>query len=224
MSHPTASQVSTTLLDWFDKHGRWFPWRSERDPLRVLVAEILLRKTGATTVARFLPSFLQRFGKADRLAAAGPELEESLQSIGLSRQRGWQLRALGRAIITQYEGRVPSSVSDLETLPGVGRYTSGMVAATCFGASVPAVDTNVARVICRVFGLAPSHFEARKSTNVWKQASALASAAGPRSAALTWALLDLGASICTARTPQCSICPLGDVCLYTRGPTCEHDR
>ncbi len=103
------------------------------------------------------------------------------------------------------------SVSLVE-LPGIGRYSAGVVAAVG-GEASPAVDTNVARIICRVFGVKPSHAEARKSTNIWQLAWELIEASG-KPARLTWALLDLAAAVCRVRTPSCDVCPLAAVCRY----------
>jgi A/G-specific adenine glycosylase len=214
---PCPSVVASALYGWFSANGRRFSWRSTSDPYRVLIAEILLRKTGAAAVEALLPALFAAYPSARKLATALPgDLVRLLGPIGLGRQRGAQLHALGQRLVSDFGGAVPGKLAELLSLPGVGPYTAVMVAATCSGAPVPAVDTNVARVLCRVFGLAPSHFEARKSPNVWQAARTLLDAWPGPPTALSWALLDLGALICTARKPRCRSCPLQACCAFAR--------
>ncbi len=207
--------VASALLSWYDEHGRAFSWRASADPYYVLVAEILLRKTVARTVEEYLPAFLQSYPDVEHLANADEDsLATVLAPIGLGRQRATQLRALASSLVLARNGEIPRDPATLASLPGVGRYTAGILASTYSGVASSAVDTNVARVICRVFGLVPSHAEARKSSNVWAMAGELAASrpeAGPR---LIWAMLDLAATVCTLRSPEHSACPLNRCCEY----------
>ncbi len=214
---PLPGEIARMLLTWFSAYGRCFSWRSGATPYQVLIAEILLRKTGAVVVEDFLPGFFAVYPNAHHLAAAEPEhLTTLLAPLGLSLQRGYQLQQLALRLKHDFHGEVPDQVSALLTLPGVGPYTAGIVAATCFEADIPAVDTNVARVLCRVFGVVPSHAEPRKSTNVWNAAALLIGAAPKSARRLIWAVLDIGGTICVSRTPRCAICPLHSCCLYAR--------
>lgn len=222
MHQPDPRAVAETLLAWFARQGRTFPWREERDPYTVLIAEILLRKTRAAAVAAFLPPFLAHYPGIAALAVVPvTELAAELSPLGLGWQRARQLHELATSVLTEFHGEIPAAVSLLQALPGVGRYTAGIVAATSFDVPVPAVDSNVARVVCRVFGLIPSHAEARKSTNVWAQASELVAVHPDRPVQLTWAVLDLAASLCTARKPDCPHCPLRQFCVYGRAALSE---
>ena len=214
----TPQSVSRQLLPWFALHGRSFSWRDTDNPFNVLIAEILLRKTGARAVEQFLSQFLAAYPDVVALANAPvEELTANLAILGLSVQRARQLRALGCRIFDDFNGAIPSTAKDLASLPAVGRYTAGIVASACFDLPEAAVDTNVARVICRVFGLTPSHAEPRKSTNVWAIASELVSASTARFARTTWAMLDLAAAHCTSRSPHCLDCPLRSLCRYADG-------
>ncbi len=209
---PKPQDVAAALVAWGDEKGRTFSWRSWREPYCLLVLEILLRQTRADSVAGFIPAFLEAYPSPAVLATAPEaELAEALRPLGFGRQRAGQLRALGSALVQTQT--VPLEMDALLALPGVGKYTAAMVIAVASGQAVPAVDTNVARVICRVFDVTPSHAEARKSTNVWDLASAMAQGA-PDSARLTWAVVDLAAAICTVRRPRCRECPLIDLCEY----------
>lgn len=213
------ADIVTSLLRWWQEHQRCFPWRKWQDPYRLLVTEILLRQTQAEAVASFLPGFLDMYPSARALAGSDEEiLARVLQPLGLYRQRARQLRSLAAALLNRASGQL--TVAELQALPGIGPYSAGIVAAAT-GFPAAAVDTNVARVVCRVFGLEPSHAEARKSTNVWTAAERLL-AAGSGSVRVTWALLDLASQVCTARRPRCTECPVGPVCVSA--PTVDQRR
>lgn len=218
---PEPRAVARQLLGWFTENRRAFTWRTNTNPFYVLFAEILLRKTGARTVEQHLPRLLTVFPDVYALAGAGnPDVVDALSPLGLSRQRATQLQELAQALIVRFDGQVPHQVEALASLPGVGGYTAGIVASTCFGAHVPAVDTNIARLLCRIFDLIPSHMEARKSTNVWRLAALLTQCEKKAGASLTWAELDLAATVCTARKPDHARCPLQTTCLFVkRGAT-----
>lgn len=212
-----ASEVVLSLARWFAINRRVFPWRLTTNAYRVLIAEVLLRKTTAPVVARFLPEFLARYSNPAKLATATlDDLANHLAPIGLSEQRGRQLQALGQVLVQRHAGAVPQTAEELLDLPGVGVYTAALVAAGCFGEQLPAVDTNVARVICRVFDITPARLEARKSPNVWQAAGELLSFWPEHPAEFSWALLDLGALICTVRRPHCATCPLLQSCAYAK--------
>ncbi len=198
------------LMAWWRLHRRVFPWRQWTDLYRLLVTEVLLRQTRALTVATFLPMFLETYPDPERLSAASEEeLTAFLRPLGFARQRSVQLRELAMHIPDQ---STVLNREQLQQIPGIGRYSAGMIASMS-GRKVAAVDTNVARVLCRLFGIEPSHSEARKSRNVWDVAEQLVSA-GEAPADVTWAILDLAAAICTSRRPSCPKCPLVGMCLY----------
>lgn len=210
-----ASTVRELLLLWFASEGRRFPWRESRDPFTVLVAEVLLKKTGARVVAKFLPGFLTLFPSASILASTSLErLEEVLGPIGLSRQRAEQLKSLGSALVERHGGLVPCCMDDLLSLPAVGPYTASAVLCFAYDRPEAIVDTNVARVVVRVFGISPSRYEARRSIEVWEAASAITQPAGEKARHVNWAMLDLGALVCKARKPACDTCPLMPHCSY----------
>jgi A/G-specific adenine glycosylase len=198
------------LLVWWKSNQRKFPWRTWTDLYRLLITEVLLRQTRAEAVATFIPEFLDRYPDADLLSdATEDELSSSLRPLGFSRQRATQLLELARRLKA---GPVLTTQADFNSLPGIGRYAAGMVAAAT-GQRAAAVDTNVARVVCRVFGITPSHAEARKSTNVWAEAEAMVGCADD-AAEVTWAILDLAAGICRERRPRCPDCPLQKWCAF----------
>ena len=182
------------LLHWFAEHGRSFSWRQGSTPFEVLIAEILLKKTTASAVERFIPGFLT--------------------PLGLSMQRAVQVRNLAGALIRDHKGQVPSELTHLLELPGVGPYIASAVRCYAFSGIEAPVDTNVARIIVRFHGINPSRHEARRSPEVWELATELVGEDSETVREINWALLDLGAQICTAREPKCSRCPLMSGCHY----------
>lgn len=205
----TAAEIVTALLTWWEVNQRTYPWRYWSDPYRLLVTEVFLRQTRAPTVSAFVEDFFSDHPDPGSLLQAGEtRLAKRLHPLGFSRQRAAQLVSLARYLV----GREQRSwaYSELLDLPGIGKYSAGMVGAV-LGLPTAAVDTNVARVLCRIFALTPSHLEARKSPNVWRVAETLI-AVSDEAAPVTWALLDLAATLCVTRVPRCSECPLHSSC------------
>ena len=154
--------------------------------------------------------FFATFPDPRTLAAAGQELEAKLRPLGFGTQRAGQLRALAERMVLAYGH---GAELDLSRLPGIGPYSSGMVAAVLGVRGAVAVDTNIARVVQRLYGVRPSHFEPRKSTNIWSLTSELAG--GPKSSIrVLWAMLDLASAICKTNNPKCHSCPLRTECSY----------
>ena len=185
-----------------------------RDPYAVLVSEIMLQQTQVARVLEFYPRFLARYPTLEDLAAAPADaVRESWDGLGYY-ARARNLHAAARAVVKKLGGRLPRRAEELRALPGIGRYTAGAVASLAFGADVPAVDTNAARVLARVFAVRGRRKGARRERRVW----ALAAALVPRGRAADWnqALMDLGATYCIARQPRCRDCPVLDSCATGR--------
>jgi A/G-specific adenine glycosylase len=181
-----------------------------RDPYAVLVSEIMLQQTQAARVLEFYPRFLARYPTLEDLAAAPADaVRESWDGLGYY-ARARNLHAAARAVVKNLGGQLPRRAEELRALPGIGRYTAGAVASLAFGADVPAVDTNAARVLARVFGMRRRPKSARQERRVW----ALAAALVPRGRSADWnqALMDLGATYCVARRPRCGMCPVRRHC------------
>jgi A/G-specific adenine glycosylase len=190
------------LLRWYAAHGRDLPWRRTRDPYRILVSEVMLQQT---QVARVLPAyarFLRRFPSLPALARAslGAVLVE-WSGLGYPR-RARDLHRTARLV----QGGLPRDAAALDALPGVGPYTAGAVACFSSGAPVAFADTNVRRVLGRVL-------LGRTATE--REAIEIDAALMPRADAGRWhhALMDLGATVCVARSPRCDRCPVLDLCI-----------
>ena len=207
---PRARGFRRRLLAWYGRHRRDLPWRGVRDPYAVLVSEMMLQQTQVSRVVDFYPRFLARYPTLEDLAAAPADaVRESWDGLGYY-ARARNLHAAARHVVTQLDGALPREHEELRRLPGIGRYTAGAVASLAFGADVPAVDTNAARVLARVFGIPRGKRPARRERRIWSLAAALV----PRGRSSDWnqALMDLGATICAARTPRCPVCPVRREC------------
>ncbi len=199
--------VRAGVLGWFAAAGRELPWRSTRDPYRILVAEVLAQQTQASRAAAAYPRFLMRFPTAADLAAASPaDVLRAWQGLGYNR-RALALRATAQAVVDR--GGWPATVAELAELPGVGPYTARAVACFALGQDVAPVDTNVARVLARsLVGADPSGFGPGTRQG-------LADAALPAGRAWEWAsaLMDLGAAHCRPQ-PRCDGCPIAARCRW----------
>lgn len=197
------------LLAWWRLHGRQFPWRQISDPYRVLIAEILLRRTRATQVLRVFTRFLEEFPDPPALARAHPErIRRLLWPLGLHWRTGDVIR-LGRAIAERSGGTVPSDPDTLRSLPGVGDYVTAAVRCFALGERVAVVDVNTARVVSRFFGI-DSGGEPRRNRQIIGLLERLVDPRYPRE--FNWALIDLAALVCGPRMPACSRCPLNRAC------------
>jgi len=199
------------LLGWYTRHARTLPWRGERSPYAVLVSEVMLQQTQVARVLEYYPRFLARYPTIEDLAAAsGDAVRESWEGLGYY-ARARNLHATARRVVAEHDGVLPRVPEALRQLPGIGRYTAGAVASLAYGARVPAVDTNAARVLVRVFGLRAG---ASRTRRVWSIAATLVQPGRPED--LNQALMDLGATVCVARRPRCRACPVRTVCVSYR--------
>jgi A/G-specific adenine glycosylase len=198
------------LLEWYAGAGRKLPWRETNDPYAILVSEIMLQQTQVERVLPKYREFLERFPTLAALAEAPTaEVIRTWAPLGYN-MRAVRLQAIARQVMAEYQGQVPASVEELRKLKGVGRYTAGAIACFAHHQQVPTVDTNIRRVLYRLFvGI-------EKSDTPWRDDDAwkLAEASLPSGEAYRWnqALMDLGATICTATTPACETCPMQSVC------------
>ena len=198
------------LLRWYTQHRRVLPWRAVRNPYAVLVSEFMLQQTQVGRVVDFYERFLGRYPTLEALAAAPPEaVRESWDGLGYY-ARARNLHAAARHVVGRFGGALPRAPEELRKLPGIGRYTAGAVASIAFDVRVPAVDTNAARVLARVFGIRGRKGAAARERRLWKIGASLV--ARGRAGDLNQALMDLGATICTARAPRCPSCPVGATC------------
>ena len=209
-------RVHAGLLRWYQEQGRRLPWRQTRDPYAILVAEMMLQQTQVDRVMPKYTAFLAAFPTIAALAAASRgEVIRHWAGLGYNR-RAVHLHRIAQQVVADHAGVLPTDPATLRTLPGIGRYTAAAVA--CFAAEAPVavLDTNVRRVLGRVFLEAWLDDDERTEPPPEPTGWLLAAAALPRRTAYAWnqALMDLGATVCTAARPACRVCPLAQVCAY----------
>jgi A/G-specific adenine glycosylase len=197
------------LLRWYAPRRRAYPWRTTRDPYRILVSEVMLQQTQASRVAPAYGSFLARFPTAHALAGARlRQVVAAWQGLGHNR-RAAALWEAARTVVRDHEGRVPDDPVEMERLPGVGPYTAAAVSSVAFGQAVAAVDTNTRRIVARFFlGEEPDSVSSRE---IHQLADAWLDRRDP--GAWNQAVMDLGRERCRPR-PRCGACPLRAVCRF----------
>jgi A/G-specific adenine glycosylase len=209
------------LLEWYRQYGRDLPWRRTRDPYSILVSEVMLQQT---QVDRVLPKYHEWLGKYPTLEALAeaPEgdVAETWRPLGYN-VRPRRLHAIARESVTSYGGELPSDEATLRSFKGIGAYTAGAVLSFAFGQRAAILDTNVARVLFRVFvgrGEPKAHAMKRHLWDVSRSVLPIRHVFD-----FNQALMDLGATLCTARKPKCGVCPLrrGCVSVAVKPPTRE---
>jgi A/G-specific adenine glycosylase len=210
VNHP----ITDKILTWYAQHRRDLPWRKTRNPYSIWISEIMLQQTQVETVIPYYKRFLSRFPTIRSLA--GSSLDDVLkvwENLGYY-SRARNLHAAAREIVTKGKGRIPKTLEELLSLPGLGPYTAAAILSFAFGQRIAAVDGNARRVICRLFAIRESVHLSKTQRRI----SALAADLVPEkdSASFNQGLMDLGASICSPKKPSCGLCPLGDLCQAFR--------
>jgi A/G-specific adenine glycosylase len=208
-----STEFRAALVAWFRRRGRKLPWRETADPYEILVSELMLQQTQVTTVLSYYRRWLERFPTIRDLANAGEtEILHAWQGLGYY-NRARNLHRCSKIIVTELNGRFPSSVDELMKLPGIGRYTAGAIASFAFEQPAPIVDGNIARVISRLLNLREPVDQPRGSRIIWDSALRYVQGADPR--LLNSALMELGAMVCLPRKPRCVLCPVRSFCQAT---------
>src|SRR5207248_3500339 len=209
-----VARVHFSLLQWYQEHQRDLPWRATDDAYAILVSEIMLQQTQVERVLPKYRQFLTAFPTlADLAAAPTADVISVWVPLGYN-SRAVRLQSIARQVIAEYEGRIPDTIDELRRLKGIGRYTAGAIACFAYRKQVATVDTNIYRVLHRIF-LGLEHPEAQINND---QMLRLAESVMPAGEAYNWnqALMDLGATICTSANPRCMLCPLQETCAaYT---------
>jgi len=213
------SAFAPRLIAWQRVNGRHdLPWQKTRDPYRIWLSEVMLQQTQVATVIPYYARFLQRCPDVGSLASA-PNDEVMALWAGLGYySRARNLHRCAQQVMDRFGSQFPNNLTDLESLPGIGRSTAAAIAAFAFGAHETILDGNVKRVLARVFGIVGFPGEKRIETAMWALAeSLLPPKAGVNAAAemsaYTQGLMDLGATLCTRSAPQCDRCPFASDCV-----------
>ena len=207
---PARQRFRRRLLTWYKANGRDLPWRKTDDPYHILVSEVMLQQT---QVDRVLPKYQEWLERYPTLAALAEAPEDHVTELW--RPLGYNIRprrlhAIARESVARYGGELPGDEETLRSFKGIGAYTAGAVLSFAFGQRAAILDTNVARVLFRVFvGRGdPKAHSTRK--HLWAVSEALV----PRKRIFDFnqALMDLGAMVCVARKPRCLVCPMTAIC------------
>jgi A/G-specific adenine glycosylase len=211
-----GSFLSTALLDWYKTNARELPWRGSPDAYAVWVSEIMLQQTRVETVIPYYQHWMARFPTIPNLAAASQQdVLAAWEGLGYY-SRARNLQSAAQLVVEKHAGSLPPDLNALRRLPGIGRYTAGAIASIAFGLDVPALDGNIRRVLARVFDLDQPVRLAASERLLWELASTHLPAG--RAGDYNQALMDLGATLCTPRAPDCHRCPLKEICLaFDRG-------
>lgn len=212
-----AQPFAQAVVLWQRQHGRHeLPWQNTRDPYRVWLSEIMLQQTQVATVLGYYRRFLLRFPDVAALAAA-PEDAVLAEWSGLGYySRARNLHRAARRVVAEHGGVFPGSAEQLAQLPGIGRSTAAAIAAFCFGERVPILDANVRRVLSRFLAFEHDLARAPHERALWALAASMVPQSASDMPAYTQGLMDLGASVCTARKPSCAVCPLESACAARR--------
>lgn len=210
VSPDIAAYFRRTLLRWYRRNARPFPWRATADPYHILVSEVLLQRTKAVQALRGYEKLTTAAPGPSMLAEASLQiLEEMLQPLGLV-GRAARLKKMGQELLSRFDGEIPSNVADLMELPGVGPYIARATACFATGARVAVLDANVVRIFSRFLGIASDSKRPSDDPAFWRLADTML----PRGRVVDYnrALIDFGALVCKPRVPKCSTCPLRRKC------------
>jgi A/G-specific adenine glycosylase len=221
------TDFSAVLLDWYAQHSRDLPWRNRPplpgggvsnnpDPYRVWVSEIMLQQTRVETVVPYFERWMARFPDIASLAAASQQdVLSSWEGLGYY-SRARNLHQTAKIVAAEMGGALPSDPKELRKLPGIGHYTAGAIASIAFGIDAPALDGNIRRVLARAFNISEPLRTPASERRLWELAAAHLPHA--RAGEYNQALMDLGATICTPKNPDCPSCPLAGMCqAYAQG-------
>jgi A/G-specific adenine glycosylase len=210
---------SRLLLDWYYKYGRTLPWRDHPDPYAVWVSEIMLQQTRVETVIPYFEKWMKLFPDVTSLAKASEqEVLNVWEGFGYY-SRARNLHKAAKVVAEKFNGQLPRDLTELRSLPGIGRYTVGAIASMAFGMDEPTLDGNLRRVFARLFDLDEFADSPAGEKILWE----LAAQNLPKGEAGDYnqALMDLGATICLPKSPRCLLCPLMEICKARKNGTQE---
>ena len=193
------------LIGWFVENQRSLPWRASYDPYHVWISEIMLQQTQVETVVPYFERWMAALPNVTALAAADEQRVLSLWAGLGYYSRARNLMEAARILVRDHRGRVPADYEALRSLPGIGPYTAGAIMSIAFSQAYPVVDGNVRRVLSRIYG-----WEDDIPRRLWEAAEKLVHRAEPR--AINQAVMELGATVCSFRSPRCLVCPVQEEC------------
>ena len=204
----------SALLAWYETHQREMPWRGSPDPYAVWISEIMLQQTRVDQVRPYYERFMARFPKVEDLGKASrEEVLKAWEGMGYY-ARARNLHRAARQIVERHDGKIPDNPAQISVLPGIGPYTAAAVLSIAYGRDCPVIDGNVVRVLSRLFHLTddPATAAAKKQMAALAERLLVSGRAGD----FNQAMMELGATVCTPRQPDCGGCPVSSFCLARR--------
>jgi A/G-specific adenine glycosylase len=210
-----TEQFQSAILSFYDQRGRKdLPWQQNKSHYRVWVSEVMLQQTQVTTVIPYYQRFMERFPSLEQLAAASLDEVLSLWTGLGYYSRARNLHRCAQTLVQHHNGQWPNTVAELEQLPGIGRSTAGAIHSLATGQAAAILDGNVKRVLCRYYAIEGWPGKTQVHQRLWQLAEQLTPSS--RADDYNQAMMDLGATVCTRRKPQCSECPLASGCIAYR--------
>ena len=206
----SVKKFQRQLARWYARHKRDLPWRRTKDPYKILVSEIMLQQTQVDTVIPYYERWIKRFPDFKTLAAAKePDVLKLWQGLGYYR-RAKMLHRNAQVVCKDHYGELPRDPKILLTLPGIGRYTAGAVASIAFEKKAPLLDGNVIRILTRLFAISENVSDKKTIERLWEIAESLLPE--KKVGDFNQALMELGATVCFPRSPNCEKCPVANLC------------
>lgn len=205
-----TDRFSMRLLSWYARHARTLPWRGHSDPYAIWVSEVMLQQTRVETAIPYFERWMQRFPTINTLASASlQEVLSAWEGLGYY-GRARNLHRAAQIVLQDYHGQLPEEAHLLRKLPGVGRYTAAAIASIAFGRDEPTLDGNIRRVLARFFNVSVDARSKAGEQELWRLAAQHLPVG--HAGEYNQALMDLGASLCTPKSPVCAHCPLENTC------------
>ena len=202
--------MNRQLMIWYKRNQRSLPWRKTNDPYRIWISEIMLQQTQVDTVIPYYHRFLKAFPSVSWLARAPlQDVLKAWENLGYY-SRARNIHAAAKVIVEKFDGQIPDHFETIKTLPGIGQYSAGAILSIAYGQALPAMDGNVRRILCRLFTIRKPADDTQVQKPLQKLAASLIPVKHPGD--FNQALMDLGATICKAKNPECSRCPVANLC------------
>ncbi len=211
------NKFSEILLKWREKNNfdSLYPWRNSKSRYKILLSEVLLKKTTRKQVAKEWGNIVSNYNNFENIQKSElKKVKKILRPLGLENTRSKHLKDLSKKILTDFNGEVPGTKRELLSLPGVGPYTANAVLCFAFGHDVSMLDVNILRVLKRVFSLDTENSRDRTDKQLWEFAESLPPKG--KGKAFNYAILDFAGEVCTARNPKCDKCPMSKICDYVK--------
>ena len=205
-------RFAQNIIRWYEKFGRNYSWRRTKDPYRILISEMMLQKTDARKVAEIYPLIIRQYPTVILLSRANTNrLRKQINLLGIH-DRARRLRKSAKVIVRDHNGKIPDNKIQLLSLLGVGEYIANAVLCFAFRHDVPVLDTNVIRVLQRVFSARSRLMRPRNDKKLWQFAGEIIPSG--RSIEYNRGILDFASAVCTVKQPRCEVCPNCVICDY----------